>query len=119
MNILFVDDSISTCEVFSIFFKRANHTVRCANDGAEAMRAVEQEQFDAIVLDLEMPGVDGWDALHGIRELPHGGRVPIVLYSGSAMFMDCEMAAEAGADVVIQKPVVPQELLCRLELLAA
>lgn len=113
MKILFVDDVPDTRMLFSIAFTRQGHATRVAADGVEAVTAVREEVFDAIIMDVEMPRMSGWDATRHIRQLDNGQNVPILMFTGYNE--DPKKAIEAGANGLVFKPLVPQELLLRLE----
>lgn len=115
MHILFVDDNKDTRDLFSLGFRMANHTIRLAIDGMEALALVESEVFDVIVLDLQMPVLGGWQTLWRIRQLPHGQKVPIALFSAYADDADMARVQEEGADALIFKPASPSAVLMILE----
>jgi len=112
MKILFVDDMPDTRMLFSIAFETQGHLTHVAADGLEAVEAVRNEPFDAIVMDVEMPRMNGWDATRHIRQMPNGQNVPILIFTGYGE--DQCKALEVGANGLVQKPLVPQELLSHL-----
>lgn len=114
MKILFVDDAPDTRSLFSVAFRLAGHRTRLAADGLEALEAVEDEPFDAIVMDVEMPRMDGWEATRRIREMPHGRDVPILVFTGYNHDDDFNKAAEVGANGLVRKPMLPQMVLSQL-----
>ncbi len=115
MNILFVDDLPDTCEVFKLAFRLDGHTTHIAHNGVDAVEAVRDEQFDAIIMDVEMPKMNGWDATSQIRTLPNGETVPIIMFTAYGTQADRHRAEEAGANDLMQKPVLPNELLARVK----
>jgi CheY-like chemotaxis protein len=115
MHILFVDDLPDTCEVFKLAFRLDGHTTRVAHNGLDAVEAVREENFDAIIMDVEMPQLNGWDATRQIRTLPQGGAVPIIMFTAYGTQADRNRAQEAGANDLMQKPVLPNELLSRIK----
>jgi CheY-like chemotaxis protein len=115
MHILFVDDLPDTCEVFKLAFRLDGHTTRIAHNGVEAVNAVQDESFDAIIMDVEMPQLNGWDAVRQIRLLPNGQSIPIVMFTAYGTQADHERAKAAGADDLMQKPVLPHELIGRIK----
>lgn len=119
MHILFADDSLATRDLYSVALLRAGHTVCFAHDGEQAVTAVEGERFDAIVLDVRMPAISGWEALSCIRQLSNGATVPIVLFSGMAESSDLSRAEAEGATTLVAKPALPHELLAAIERLTA
>lgn len=114
MKILFVDDMPDTRNVFKLAFGLRGHHTRTAVNGVEAVNAVREEPFDAIVMDVEMPQLNGWDAVKQIRTLPHGNGVPIIMFTAYSNSDDELHAHQVGADVLLQKPLLPQELLAQI-----
>ena len=117
MRILFVDDMPDTRDVFRLAFGISGHETRVAGTGFDAIEALRAEAFDAIVMDVEMPGMNGWETVRQMRALPNGSEVPIVMFTAYSGHEDKEKALQAGADDVLQKPMLPGELLDRLEAL--
>lgn len=118
MKILFVDDASDTRSLFFVAFKMEGHSTRLAADGVEAVEAVEEEPFDAIIMDIEMPRMNGWDATHRIRQIPNGRDVPIVMFTGYNNDDDRRRALAAGANDLLHKPLLPHILLNRISQLA-
>jgi chemosensory pili system protein ChpA (sensor histidine kinase/response regulator) len=114
MKILFVDDAPDTRSLFSVAFRLEGHRTRLAADGVEAVQAVQDEPFDAIVMDVEMPRMDGWEATRQIRGMPHGRDVPILVFTGYNHEDDIDKAAEVGANALVRKPLLPQTVLSHL-----
>ena len=83
MKLLFVDDMRDTRDFFRFAFELENVEVRLASNGMEAVDLVNEEQFDAIVMDVEMPEMNGWDAVRRIRALDNGAKVPILMYTAN------------------------------------
>jgi two-component system response regulator MprA len=120
MRILFVDDLKDARDLFRIAFSMQGHTVELASNGAEAVAAVQNsEPFDVIVMDVEMPEMNGWDAVRAIRSLPGGRKLPIVMFTAYGNGITLKLAREVGADDVLHKPLSPYELLARVQQLAA
>lgn len=119
MRILFVDDLEDARELFRIAFTLHGHCVQLASNGVEAVDLVESgEPFDAIVMDVEMPEMNGWDAVRAIRELPEGQELPIIMFTAYGNSASLRLAEEVGADDVLYKPLPPRELLNRITQLA-
>jgi CheY-like chemotaxis protein len=118
MRILFVDDVPDTRFIFRTSLELNGHKVRLAPDGAEAIAAVNEEPFDAIVMDLAMPELDGWTAISAIRQLPLGTDVPIIIFTAHFQRHLHERALQLGVNHVLQKPIAPSELLLALEQLS-
>ena len=105
--------------MFKLAFGLRGHQTRTAINGLEAVQAVREEPFDAIVMDVEMPQLNGWDAVRQIRGLPNGDNVPIIMFTAYGNMADDGRAREVGADALLQKPLLPQDLLARINKLVA
>ena len=113
MRILFADDNREICEMYQLVFRYHAIEANVAHDGNEAIEAVKAENkgFDAIVLDIGMPFMDGWGALEAIRQLPHGKDVPVVVLTSFAFHEQEARAQELGADACLTKPIFPHDLV--------
>jgi CheY-like chemotaxis protein len=120
MRILFVDDLPDTRELFRLALSLQGHIVQLAANGIEAIAAVKnQEPFSVIIMDIEMPEMNGWDAVREIRTLPQGERVPIVMFTAYGNGVTLRLAQQVGANSVLHKPISPQELLSHVQQIAA
>jgi CheY-like chemotaxis protein len=119
MRILFVDDVADTRFIFRTALEVAGHEVRLASHGAEAVALFGSEIFDAIIMDASMPQMDGWEATTRIRSLPRGEMVPIVIFTAHYRRGTNDRAREAGADAIVEKPMLPAELRELVEQLVA
>lgn len=118
MRILFVDDLPDTRDVFRLAFGIQGHSTRLAANGREAVEAATEEKFDAIIMDVEMPEMNGFDAVKAIRHLEGGGDVPIIMFTAYGDNEASVKSNEAGADLLLHKPILPQELLAKIEQLS-
>jgi DNA-binding response OmpR family regulator len=119
LKLLFVDDMRDTRDFFRFAFELENVEVRLASNGQEAVDIVRREDFDAIVMDVEMPEMNGWDAVSAIRQIPNGQGIPILMYTAVGDSETRRKAAEVGANTVLFKPLLPREILARIEKLLA
>jgi two-component system sensor histidine kinase/response regulator len=113
LHVLAVDDVPHNLELLQIHLSRGHHTVTIAEDGALAVESFMAEKFDLVLMDLQMPGVDGLEATRRIRayEQNHGlKRVPIIALSASVMEQDRRNALAAGMDGFASKPLEPGRL---------
>jgi DNA-binding response OmpR family regulator len=108
-----------TRDFFRFAFELENVEVRLASNGQEAVDLVGKEEFDAIVMDVEMPEMNGWDAVRHIRQLNNGQGVPILMYTAIGDSETRKKAGEVGANTVLFKPLLPREILSRIEKLIA
>lgn len=101
--------------IIEAFLKRDGHHCDLVADGNEALAAAQSKDYDAVLMDVQMPRVDGLEATRLIRK--SGGarsRVPIVFVTASAMAGDEERFLAAGGDGYVSKPVVPATLRAAL-----
>ena len=110
--ILLVDDDPHLREMLGYALRREGFEVLEAGDGAEALRVVEREQVDLLVLDVMMPELDG---LEVCRRLRRESQVPIVFLSSKAEELDRVLGLELGGDDYVTKPFSPRELVSRVK----
>lgn len=115
MHILLVDDIGDTRHLFGMAFVLAGHRTKTASNGAEALALFKQHHFDAVVLDVEMPHMSGWQVLEAMREVPFGDRVPVILFTAHHDSKDEIHAKNAGAYALLRKPILPNDLLQIIE----
>ena len=114
-TILVVDDQAANVRVVSTLLGRVGYTVVPAHSGSEALVAVAGHTPDLILLDMMMPGMDGFELLAALREIPSLHKVPVVFLT-AAQDRDLLLRAfDAGAVDYITKPFMPEELLARVE----
>ena len=113
-RILLVEDNDINQEVAAGFLTNAGLRVTLANNGALAVERVQQEIFDAILMDVQMPVMDGLAACRLIRAMPAFGTLPIFALSAAAMTQDIEACLQAGMDGHISKPFEPEQLITTL-----
>ncbi|RMF38767.1 MAG: response regulator [Planctomycetota bacterium] len=120
LKILVVDDHESNRHLATTILKKRGHTCVEATNGEEAVKAARREKFDLILMDVQMPVMDGFFATRAIRELERGeGRhTPIVAMTAHAMRGDREKCLAQGMDAYIAKPLRPSELVALVESLA-
>ncbi|HSO19363.1 MAG TPA: response regulator, partial [Desulfosarcina sp.] len=104
-RILVAEDNPTNQQVAQAILEGAGIVVTIVNNGEEAVQAVREGAFDAILMDIQMPRMNGYEATGLIRELPGGAAIPIVAMTAHAMKGDEERCLEAGMDGYISKPV--------------
>jgi two-component system, OmpR family, response regulator MprA len=115
MNVLVVDDDYAIREALDRALRANGYDVELANDGTEALRAIDDAPFDAVVLDVLMPGRTGIDVCRSLRAA--GNRVPILILTARDAVPDRVAGLEAGADDYLVKPFALEELIARLRAL--
>jgi CheY-like chemotaxis protein len=113
-HILLVEDNDINQEVATEFLSKAGLQVTVAHHGGEAVALAKEKPFDAILMDMQMPVMDGLTATRLIRELPQGKEVPIIALSAAAMVQDKEACVRAGMNAHLSKPIDPEELIAVL-----
>jgi len=113
LHILLAEDNLINQKLAKKVLEKQGHTVIIANDGVEAVALFEQQAFDLILMDFQMPNMNGLDASLKIRELEQqrGGHVLIIAMTANAMQDDKERALKAGMDAYLSKPINVQALL--------
>jgi len=106
LHILLAEDNLVNQRVALRILEKHGHSVELANDGNEALTAWEQEPFDLILMDVQMPNINGFEATAGIRVRENGqAHVPIIALTAHAMKGDREACLDAGMDGYITKPI--------------
>jgi CheY-like chemotaxis protein len=109
-KILIVDDEVDTCRVMSRLFSRQGWSSDCVNDPVDALPALRAARPDAVLLDVMMPGLDGFAVLAAIRADPEISTVPVLFYSALHDQATLERAFAAGADDYIPKLTSAREI---------
>jgi CheY-like chemotaxis protein/nitrogen-specific signal transduction histidine kinase len=112
LRILLADDSPVNCRIAVLMLEKAGHQIDVVNGGAEAIEAVRKKRYDLVLMDVQMPDVDGLEATRRIRALPiaHAG-VPVIAVTANALHGDDQRCFEAGMNDYITKPIDRARLL--------
>jgi CheY-like chemotaxis protein len=112
LRILLAEDSPLNQKLAVSLLTKWGHTVTVANNGQEAVAAVAQQPFDLVLMDIQMPEMNGLEATQAIRlwERPYGQHLPIVALTAHALQGDRERCLEAGMDGYVSKPIRQEEL---------
>lgn len=116
-RILIAEDNIVNQKVAYFMLEKQGHQVTGVRDGKEAVDAVEKGIFDVILMDIQMPNMNGFEATAAIREREKQtrGYIPIIAMTAHAMKGDREMCLEAGMDDYVSKPLKANELFSKIE----
>ncbi|MCP4592820.1 MAG: response regulator, partial [bacterium] len=109
-RILLVEDNPVNSRVASQIMLRDHHEVTVAENGRVALEILEQKSFDLILMDMQMPEMDGFEATERIRAHPVWQEIPVIAMTAHAMKGDRERCLQAGMDDYISKPVRSEEL---------
>lgn len=119
LRVLVADDNPTNREVIGRILERGGHEVNLVQGGEEALDAIESERFDIVLLDRNMPGLGGIEALQAIRMITRGqGRLPTIILSADVTPEAKREALEAGADAFLSKPIEVTRLLQEIQRLA-
>nr|CRH07954.1 Conserved membrane protein of unknown function. histidine kinase [Candidatus Magnetococcus massalia] len=109
-HILLVEDNEVNQQVATELLEQAQLVVSVANNGQEGVDAVLQGEFDAVLMDIQMPVMSGYDATQAIRKEPQFAQLPIIAMTANAMAGDREKCLDAGMNDHVAKPIDPQEM---------
>ena len=117
LHILLAEDNAVNQKLAARMLERMGHTVIVASNGKKVLECLEHEKFDLILMDVQMPEMDGFEATGAVRELEKatGEHIPIVAMTAYAMKGDKEKCLEAGMDGYVAKPINAQELFETIE----
>jgi CheY-like chemotaxis protein len=112
-RVLVVEDVPSQQKLLVTVLKKAGHSVATADNGADAVELVRREPFDIVLMDIQMPGMNGLDATRAIRqhEAQTGSHVTIVAVTAHALNGDAQKCIAAGTDAYLRKPINLVELM--------
>jgi len=113
-TILIIDDDADLAKIVKLNLEREGYTTVVASSGVEGLQKAYSSQPDLVILDIMMPGMDGWTTCRRLREI---SAVPIVMLTARGMESDIVKGLELGADDYIVKPFGTKELLARIHAL--
>ena len=113
IKILIVDDEKPICDLIDLNLSEAGYHCTAVQDGAEALRIIENEKFDLILLDIMLPGIDGFDIMEYIRPM----EIPVIFITAKYEVRDRVKGLKLGADDYLVKPFAFAELLARVRTL--
>ncbi len=121
LRLLLAEDNLVNQKLAIRLLEKRGHSVMVAGNGNEALAMVAQEPFDAVLMDVQMPEMDGFEATAALRRGEHetGDHLPVIAMTAHAMKGDRQRCLEAGMDDYISKPLQPSELFETVERVAA
>ena len=111
MHILLIDDDAELCGLLGEFLRREGYSVECEHEGNRGLARALQAGVDLVVLDVMLPGIDGFEIL---RRLRVESRVPVIMLTARGEDVDRIVGLELGADDYLPKPFNPRELVARI-----
>jgi len=117
LHLLVVEDNPVNGLVAKRLLEKQNHTVRTASNGREALDMIENEKFDCVLMDLQMPVLDGFEATAAIRnkERASGDHLPIIALTAHAIAGDLDRCLNAGMDGYLTKPIDTKDVFATVE----
>lgn len=116
LRILVVEDQPVNAELVRRILERAGHQAAIVHNGSEALDACARELPDLVLMDVQMPIMDGFEATARLRELPGGRLLPIIAVTAHAVAGDVERCLQAGMNAYVSKPIARAELIRVVEL---
>lgn len=111
-KIMVADDDVNICELLRLYLEKEQYNVVIANDGNEAIAKFNTESPELILLDIMMPGLDGWQVC---REIRKRSNVPIIMITAKGETFDKVLGLELGADDYVVKPFDAKEIVARIK----
>ena len=117
--ILVVEDDPSAARLVGYTLEREGYQVETAANGVEGLRKAQEEDPDLLILDVMLPGLDGFEVCHRLRAETRTAHLPILMLSAKAQEVDKDTGLKLGADQYLVKPADPADILARVESLLA
>ncbi len=114
-NILYIEDNEQNLYLVRYILEKSGYTVTGAADGPEGLAAASREKPALILLDIQLPGMDGYTIAKKIRGMQELAGIPVIAVTSYAMAGDRERALEAGCTGYIEKPINPGTFLSQIE----
>lgn len=114
-RILVIDDEVELVEAVRIRLRQAGYDVHSVYSGLEGLEAARREKPDLIILDLMLPGMDGYEVCGLLKADVRYNKIPIIIFTAKAREGDMMLGNEAGADEYITKPFEYQEMLDKIK----
>ncbi|MCY7278944.1 MAG: response regulator [Phormidesmis sp. CAN_BIN44] len=115
LKVLLVEDNELNCDMLSRRLQRYGYNVVIASDGAEGVSKALSEKPHAILMDISLPVMDGWEATQQLKGNPQTCHIPVIALTAHAMAGDREKALAAGCDDYDTKPIELPRLLDKIE----
>jgi CheY-like chemotaxis protein len=114
-----VDEVEDNRRIYSMFLTAAGFEVQSASDGPEALAKVRTLRPDVVVMDFSIPGIDGWHVTRRLKRDPQTRRIPVIGLTGHALAGAEQRARQAGWDMFLTRPCLPEDLQQHIERLMA
>jgi CheY-like chemotaxis protein len=118
-RVLVIEDSASVRRLIEVCLRVLGVEVSSASDGVEGLEAIRSSRPDAVVLDIGLPGLDGWEVLRQLRDDHDTASIKVLVLTAHAQPEMADKAAKGGADSFMTKPFRPLDLRTQVEKLLA
>ena len=118
-RILVIEDDPASLRLMQYILERKGYEVLTAVNGLDGLKKARSEEPDLVILDVMLPGMDGFDICYHLRAEPQTAKLPILMLSAKAREVDRDTGLKVGADYYITKPVAPAEIISSVEALLA
>lgn len=118
-KILIIEDDPATSRLVDYSLRHEGYQVITAFNGLEGIKKAENEVPDLVILDVMLPGLDGFEICHRLKAEPATARLPILMFSAKAQEIDKKTGLKVGADDYLPKPAAPAEIVNRVGILLA
>ncbi|MEN6444942.1 MAG: response regulator [Candidatus Cloacimonas sp.] len=115
MQVLIIEDNPENMYLMRYLLENQGYEVEGVTSGPEGIEILERIKPDAILLDIQLPGMDGYEVARELRKNPEINSIPIIAVTSYAMVGDKEQALAAGADAYIEKPINPDTFVAEIE----
>jgi CheY-like chemotaxis protein len=115
MNVLVIEDNEKNRYLISFILKGAGYNVIEAVSGEDGVGKATGEHPDLILMDIQLPGIDGYETTRRIRADPFGAKIPIIALTSYAMTGDRERALAAGCTGYVEKPINPDTIMDEIQ----
>jgi two-component system alkaline phosphatase synthesis response regulator PhoP len=116
-KILVIEDDPATSRLVEYSLRHEGYEVTTAFNGLEGIKKAKYEAPDLVILDVMLPGLDGFEICHRLKEEPATAGLPILMFSAKAQEIDKNTGLKVGADDYLSKPAAPAEIVGRVHLL--
>jgi DNA-binding response OmpR family regulator len=114
-KILVIEDDAIALRLIEYTLRKEGYEVLLAKNGLEGISKAQSEEPDLVILDVMLPGIDGFEVCHRLRSESQTAQLPILMLSGKAQEIDKATGLKVGADDYVTKPAAPRELVSRVE----
>lgn len=119
VSVLLVEDNEDNRTIYTTILRHCGHEVAEAGTGEEGIRLARELRPAVILMDVAMPGIDGWEATRRLKADPITAHIPVIALTAHAMAEDRQRAVEAGCESYLAKPIEPRRVVEEVEKLLA